>query len=120
MQFKLALVSFAVATLALPSPTPRNEAAGDCSTGDTQCCEQVITTIAEILSDPRFQALIPGALTLLTDASTEVVPELADLFGVTCSSIDVAGGGTCNQLPVCCDANDLGGAISINCVPMTL
>ncbi|KAF9017498.1 hypothetical protein BDP27DRAFT_1355860 [Rhodocollybia butyracea] len=79
MQFKLAFVSAALATLALASPTARNEPASSCSTGPVQC-----------------------------------------LIGLTCSGINIAGGGTCSAQAVCCTDNAVGGLISVGCAPVTL
>ncbi|KAF9064102.1 hypothetical protein BDP27DRAFT_1450930 [Rhodocollybia butyracea] len=83
MQFKLALVSFALATLALASPAPRNEPASDCSTGDVQCCSTPL-------------------------APWVTISGVTGLVGLTCSGINVAGGGTCNQQAVCCTDNSVG------------
>ncbi|KAF9017497.1 hypothetical protein BDP27DRAFT_1355859 [Rhodocollybia butyracea] len=91
MQFKLAFVSAALATLALASPTARNEPASSCSTGPVQCCQSVQTTTQA--------ASNPGVLALL------------GLIGVVL--------GTAAQA-VCCTDNAVGGLISVGCAPVTL
>ncbi|KAE9407605.1 hydrophobin 2 [Gymnopus androsaceus JB14] len=109
MQFKLAFVSAALATLAIATPTLRNEPASSCSTGDLQCCE---TT--ESATDPTAA----GLLALLGI----VVQGVDVLVGLSCDPITVIGaaGGSCSAQAVCCSDNSHGGLISIGCLPVTL
>ncbi|KAE9407598.1 hydrophobin 2 [Gymnopus androsaceus JB14] len=109
MQFKLALVSAALATLAVATPTLRNEPASSCTTGPVQCCN---TT--ESASSSSATALL-GLLGI-------VLQDLNVLVGLTCSPITVIGasGGSCSAQAVCCEDNSHGGLISIGCVPVTL
>ncbi|KAF9054951.1 fungal hydrophobin [Hymenopellis radicata] len=108
MQFKLATLTLALATLAAASPTRRNEPAGDCTTGPIQCC--ATTTTASNAS----AAAILGLLGIILDPDT--------LVGLSCSPISVigVGGGECSASPVCCTDNSHGELISIGCVPVTL
>ncbi|KAF9064103.1 fungal hydrophobin-domain-containing protein [Rhodocollybia butyracea] len=111
MQFKLAFVSVALATLALASPAPRNEPASSCSTGSVQCCTSTQTT-TQAASNPGVLALL-GLLGV-------TLSQVTGLIGLTCSSVNVAGGGTCTSQAVCCTDNSVGGLISIGCAPVTL
>ncbi|KAE9407588.1 fungal hydrophobin [Gymnopus androsaceus JB14] len=90
MQFKLAFVSAALATLAVATPAfPRGgsggEPASSCSTGPVQC------------------STLLGLLGI-------VLQDLTVGVGLTCDPIT----------SVCCQDNSHGGLISIGCVPVTL
>ncbi|KAF9056827.1 fungal hydrophobin-domain-containing protein [Rhodocollybia butyracea] len=111
MQFKLAFVSAALATLALASPTARNEPASSCSTGPVQCCQSVQTTTQA--------ANNAGVLALLAVIGV-ALGDVTGVIGLTCSGINIAGGGTCSAQAVCCTDNADGGLISVGCVPVTL
>ncbi|KAF8915319.1 fungal hydrophobin-domain-containing protein [Mucidula mucida] len=109
MQFKLATLTLALATLAAATPTRRTgEPAGDCTTGPIQCCTSTSTS-----ADPVTAALL-GLLGIVLPADV--------LVGLTCSPITVigVGGGECSASPVCCSDNSNGGLISIGCVPVSL
>ncbi|KAF9077843.1 fungal hydrophobin [Rhodocollybia butyracea] len=97
MQFKLTFVVAALATLAAATPAPRNEPASSCTTGPVQCCTSTQTS--------QHRALVGS---------------LSGLIGLTCSPIDILGGGTCSAQAVCCTDNSVGGAISVGCAPVTL
>ncbi|TFK46051.1 fungal hydrophobin [Heliocybe sulcata] len=107
---KLSLaVAGALAILAAATPTG-TEPAGQCTTGDLQCCNSVSTA-----SDPAVVTLL-GSLGI-------PIQGITGLVGLTCSPIDVIGvgsGGSCTESPVCCTDNSHGGLISIGCVPVTL
>ncbi|KAJ4470025.1 hydrophobin 2 [Lentinula edodes] len=109
MQFKLAFVSVALATLAVATPAPRGEPASNCSTGDLQCCNTV-----ESSSSPGAAAIL-GLLGI-------VLQGVDVLVGLTCSPITVIGVGSssCSAQAVCCNDNSNGGLISIGCVPVSL
>ncbi|KAE9407600.1 hydrophobin 2 [Gymnopus androsaceus JB14] len=109
MQFKLAFVSAALATLAVATPTLRGEPASSCSTGPVQCCNTV---------EPASSSAAAGLLGLLGI----VLQDLTVDVGLTCSPITVIGaaGGSCSAQAVCCQDNSHGGLISIGCVPVTL
>ncbi|TFK87822.1 fungal hydrophobin, partial [Polyporus arcularius HHB13444] len=85
------------------------EPAGSCSTGPIQCCDSV-----QSASDP-VTSLLLGLLGI-------VVQGVDVLVGVTCSPISVigVGGGECNANVVCCQNNNVGGLISIGCLPVIL
>ncbi|KAJ4465684.1 fungal hydrophobin-domain-containing protein [Lentinula edodes] len=109
MQFKLAFVSAALATLAVATPAPRDEPGSSCSTGPVQCCNSVQSAS----SDPITTIL--GLLGIvLQDLNVDV--------GLTCSPITVIGasGSSCSAKAVCCEDNSHGGLISIGCVPVSL
>lgn len=81
MQFKLsALATLAVATLAVATPARRNEPAGQCSTGELQCCDSV-------------QAANSDAVSKLLGLLGVVVQDVTALVGLTCSPISVIGVG---------------------------
>ncbi|KAL7284173.1 hypothetical protein ACG7TL_001455 [Trametes sanguinea] len=85
------------------------ETAGDCSTGPIQCCNSV-----QSASDP-VASLLLGLLGI-------VVEGVDVLLGLNCSPISVigVGGGNCDANVVCCQNNNVGGLISIGCVPVIL
>ncbi|EPQ54194.1 fungal hydrophobin [Gloeophyllum trabeum ATCC 11539] len=86
------------------------EPAGQCATGNLQCCNSV-----QNASDPAV-ATILGSLGI-------AVGSITGLVGLTCSPISVVGvgsGDACNESPVCCTDNSYGSLISIGCVPVTL
>ncbi|KAH7872160.1 hydrophobin 2 [Lentinula edodes] len=109
MQFKLAFVTAALATLAVATPTPRNEPASSCSTGPIQCCDSVQSASSSPV------AILLGLLGIvLQDVNVNV--------GLTCSPITVIGasGSSCSAQAVCCEDNSHGGLISIGCLPVSL
>ncbi|KAF9077844.1 fungal hydrophobin-domain-containing protein [Rhodocollybia butyracea] len=105
MQFKLTFVAAALATLVAATPAPRGEPASSCSTGPVQCCQSTQTVAQAGLSLSTIGLLLS---------------ELGLLVGLTCSGIDIAGGGTCTAQAVCCTDNSVGGLISVGCIPVTL
>ncbi|KAI8970901.1 fungal hydrophobin-domain-containing protein [Trametes punicea] len=88
------------------TPTPSGTS---CSTGSIQCCQ----TVGDA-SDPTF-SLILGLLGIVVDGVNV-------LLGLDCSPISVigVGGGSCDANAVCCENNNVGGLISIGCVPVIL
>ncbi|KAI0084573.1 fungal hydrophobin-domain-containing protein [Irpex rosettiformis] len=103
----LALPLLAVAT---PAPLAARQSAGDCNTGPIQCCQQTISS-----TSAEGSALL-GLLGI-------VLGPVTGLLGLDCSPISVVGvgsGSTCNASPVCCQNNNVGGLLSIGCVPITL
>ncbi|KAJ4466315.1 hydrophobin 2 [Lentinula aciculospora] len=108
MQFKLAFVSAALATLAVATPAPRDEPASSCSTGPVQCCESV-------------QSANSAAIAPILASIGVVLQDLNVLVGLTCSPITVIGtSSSCSAQAVCCEDNSHGGLISIGCAPVTL
>ncbi|KIK53777.1 hypothetical protein GYMLUDRAFT_207199 [Collybiopsis luxurians FD-317 M1] len=110
MQFKLAFVTAALASLAAATPAPRGgEPASSCSTGPVQCCNSVV---------PASDSAAAGVLSLLGI----VLQDLTVAVGLTCSPITVIGVGSngCSAQAVCCEDNSHGGLISIGCVPVQL
>ncbi|KAI0777709.1 fungal hydrophobin-domain-containing protein [Trametes elegans] len=95
-------------TVTAPASTPSS--ASSCSTGPIQCCNQV-----QSASDPATSILL-GLLGIVLDGVDALV-------GLNCSPITVIGvgsGGNCNANAVCCQNNNVGGLISIGCVPVIL
>ncbi|KAI0746816.1 fungal hydrophobin-domain-containing protein [Daedaleopsis nitida] len=100
----------AFSLLALPllaSATPLRR--GDCNTGDIQCCNSVHK------SDETAISTLVGLLGL--DAGS-----ISGLVGLQCSGISGlgVGGGACSAQTVCCTNNNVGGLISMGCVPIML
>ncbi|KAF9061198.1 hydrophobin, partial [Rhodocollybia butyracea] len=81
--------------------------ASQCTTGPIQCCQSV-----EAANSGAGEALLGLLGIVLNDVDV--------LLGITCSGINVAGGGTCTAQAVCCQNNAVGGLISIGCIPVTL
>ncbi|KAM5545530.1 hypothetical protein V8D89_000568 [Ganoderma adspersum] len=101
----------AVATLfALPALAAPTGSTGSCNTGDIQCCNSV---------QDSSSAAASGILGLLGINLQDVT----GLIGLQCSPLNVLGlGGSsaCSQQPVCCQNNNVGGLISIGCIPIQL
>ncbi|KAL1940841.1 hypothetical protein VTO73DRAFT_7882 [Trametes versicolor] len=93
-------------TVTAPAASPTG---GSCSTGPIQCCKST-----ESASSASGTALL-GLLGI-------VVEGVDVLLGLDCSPITVigAGGGACSANAVCCENNNVGGLISIGCVPVIL
>ncbi|KAJ3486629.1 hypothetical protein NLI96_g4092 [Meripilus lineatus] len=104
----LSVVAFSAAFSAAGTPGPIP--AGSCNTGPVQCCDSLQTAG----NDP--------ATTMLLGAIGVSVTDVNALIGLTCTPISVIGLGQagCNTSPVCCENNNVGGAISLGCVPVTL
>ncbi|KAF5377150.1 hypothetical protein D9757_008798 [Collybiopsis confluens] len=104
MQFKLAIVTAALATLACASPAPASELitrghggdcvpASSCSTGPIKCCE-TLSSATSALVVPVLGML--GIVLSNTDVNV----------GLNC--LNVLTGGTCNAQAVCCSNNSHG------------
>ncbi|KAF9064108.1 hypothetical protein BDP27DRAFT_1450935 [Rhodocollybia butyracea] len=115
MQYKVAFLSLALATLALgykvpapapapaPAPVPAPQPIHKCTTGSLQCCQQTQTA-----SQAANNAYTKSLLGLIGVA----VGDLTGVVGLDCSGVNVAGGGTCTAQAVCCTNNAKGGLIS--------
>ncbi|KAJ3491686.1 hypothetical protein NLI96_g532 [Meripilus lineatus] len=82
---------------------------GSCSTGPIQCCAQTQTAGA---GGPITEIL--NLIGVAVDANVPV--------GFDCSPINVIGVGQsqCGASPVCCQNNNVGGLISLGCLPIQL
>ncbi|KAJ3476106.1 hypothetical protein NLI96_g11393 [Meripilus lineatus] len=89
--------------------TPAAMAAGSCNTGPIQCCNQV-----QSANSGGIITAILNLLNVVVDANAQI--------GFDCSPINVIGVGQsqCSASPVCCDNNNVGGLISIGCLPVKL
>ncbi|KAF8980739.1 fungal hydrophobin-domain-containing protein [Cyathus striatus] len=107
MQFKLSVVTLALATLAAATPT--SPPASSCNTGSLQCCNSV-----QDANSPSIATLL-GLLGVVIGSVTGQV-------GVTCSPISVigVGGNSCTAQPVCCTGNSFNGVIALGCSPINL
>ncbi|KAJ3748343.1 fungal hydrophobin [Lentinula detonsa] len=97
-------------TITVTAPaTTTTETAGQCTTGELQCC----TT-----TETAGSAVGAALLTLLG----VVVQDVDVLLGLTCDPITVIGVGNsgCAASAVCCEDNAWGGLVSIGCVPVSL
>ncbi|KIP01475.1 hydrophobin [Phlebiopsis gigantea 11061_1 CR5-6] len=106
-----ALLALPLLAVATPLEVRQN---GSCDTGSLQCCESTVEP-SDVPSDPLVGAIL-GLLGI-------VVGDLTGLVGLTCSPISVVGigsGDACTASPVCCTNSNVGGLISIGCVPVSL
>ncbi|KAI0777702.1 fungal hydrophobin, partial [Trametes elegans] len=104
----------AYTVLALPllaAATPVElQARQTCSTGAIQCCNSVTT------SESASGNFLLGLLDI-------VLGDITGLIGLNCSPLSVIGVGTgnaCSANTVCCTNNNVGGLISIGCLPIIL
>ncbi|KAI1798179.1 fungal hydrophobin [Ganoderma leucocontextum] len=91
-------------TASAPEPT------SSCTSGPIQCCQSIQSP-----TDPAASAIL-GLLDL-------VIEGLDVLVGLSCSPISVIGvgsGNACSANVVCCQNNNVGGLISIGCIPIIL
>ncbi|KAJ3490118.1 hypothetical protein NLI96_g1662 [Meripilus lineatus] len=98
-------------TVTVPAtPTGGAGSGGNCNTGPIQCCNQV------------QEANAGGPLTTLLNLLGIVISPLNALVGSDCSPINVIGAGqsSCSATPICCTNNNVGGLISIGCIPIIL
>ncbi|KAI0367425.1 hydrophobin [Pilatotrama ljubarskyi] len=106
---KVAVYTVAVFT-ALAAATPVPQGGASCNTGAITCCQDVRPA-----SDVGITTLL-GLLGV-------VVEDVTASVGVQCNPINVVGvasGNTCSSTPVCCQNNNVGGLVSIGCVPIIL
>ncbi|OSD08043.1 fungal hydrophobin [Trametes coccinea BRFM310] len=90
-------VALVAASIVGATAVPRGDGSA-CNTGPIQCCEQL-------------------------EKSNDPLSILSGLIGINCTPISVIGGGVgadCQQAPVCCQNNNVGGLISLGCVPVIL
>ncbi|PIL29302.1 hypothetical protein GSI_09353 [Ganoderma sinense ZZ0214-1] len=83
---------------------------GNCNTGDIQCCNS--------FEDSNSAA----GLALLGTLGISV-QNVVGQIGLQCNPVTVIGGqvtSQCSQRPVCCQNNNVGGLISVGCVPVQL
>ncbi|KAL1947132.1 hypothetical protein VTO73DRAFT_14093 [Trametes versicolor] len=95
----------AALTLALPILA----AAQSCNTGPVQCCNSLEK------SDSAAGTAILSTLGLgLGDVTGQI--------GLQCSPLSAVavGSSSCKSSPVCCQNNNVGGAVSVGCVPIIL
>ncbi|KAI1781576.1 fungal hydrophobin [Ganoderma leucocontextum] len=78
-----------------------------CTTGPIQCCESI-----QKPTDHEATVIL-GLLEL-------VVEGLNVLVGLTCSALTGVANGSCEANVVCCQNNNVGGLISIGCIPIIL
>ncbi|KAI0371974.1 fungal hydrophobin [Pilatotrama ljubarskyi] len=100
----------ALPILAAATPLATRGDSGFCSTGPIQCCQS--TEQANSIEG----SLILGLVGV-------VLGDVTGLIGLQCSPINVIGvasGSSCKAQAVCCQNNNVGGLISIGCVPVSL
>ncbi|KAI0324483.1 fungal hydrophobin [Cubamyces sp. BRFM 1775] len=83
--------------------------AQSCSTGPIQCCDKVTS------ADSAMGSTTLALLGLVGQGITGMI-------GLQCSPISgaVIGQGSCTANAVCCQNNNVGGGVSIGCVPIVL
>ncbi|KAJ8487015.1 hypothetical protein ONZ51_g4462 [Trametes cubensis] len=109
-----------------PAATPP---ASSCSTGPIQCCNSV----SQVNAPERFYSMLCGTDYRIPQATDPVTSTLLGLLGVVvegidaiigvqCSPISVVGIGNnqCSSNAVCCQNNNVGGLLSIGCLPVIL
>ncbi|KAI1790109.1 fungal hydrophobin [Ganoderma leucocontextum] len=82
----------------------------DCNTGDIQCCNS-------------FEDANSTAGSALLAALGINVQDVTGQIGLQCNPVTVIGGqitSQCSQQPVCCQNNNVGGAVSVGCIPVQL
>ncbi|KAM5542043.1 hypothetical protein V8D89_004353 [Ganoderma adspersum] len=88
-------------------------AADSCNTGSMQCCNHVEDSNS-----------VSGSTLLSALAGLGVnVQDITGQIGLQCSPLSVVGvgaGNGCSASPVCCQNNNVGGLVSIGCVPISL
>ncbi|KAI0628883.1 hydrophobin 2 [Trametes polyzona] len=103
-------VALAVSAMPLLAAATPLEARQTCSTGAIQCCQS--TTEANSAAGSAILGLL-GV----------VLQDLTGLIGLGCSPISVVGVGSgngCNAETVCCQNNNVGGLLSVGCIPVSL
>ncbi|KAI0761470.1 fungal hydrophobin-domain-containing protein [Trametes elegans] len=89
---------------------PLLAAAQSCNTGPIQCCNSV-----ERADSATGNALLSLLGVVLDDVTAQI--------GLDCSPLSVVGvgaGNACDAHPVCCQNNNVGGLISVGCIPVQL
>ncbi|KAI0330322.1 fungal hydrophobin [Cubamyces sp. BRFM 1775] len=109
------VLSLSILAAAMPGGSPTSAPAStptgsSCSTGPVQCCNSVES------SNSAAASLLLGLLGI-------VLGDITGLIGLDCSPINVVGvgsGNACSSNVVCCTNNNVGGLISIGCLPISL
>nr|VWO94198.1 Hydrophobin-like protein MPG1 [Ganoderma boninense] len=105
----VAFTTLALPLLAVATPVEL-VARQSCSTGAVQCCNSTVE------ANSASGNLLLGLLGI-------VLGDITGLIGLNCSPLTVIGvgsGNACSAQAVCCTNNNVGGLISIGCVPITL
>ncbi|KAM5542064.1 hypothetical protein V8D89_004374 [Ganoderma adspersum] len=88
-------------------------AADSCNTGSMQCCNHV-----------EDSSSVSGSALLSALAEIGVnVQDVTGQIGLQCSplsAVGVGGSSACSASPVCCQNNNVGGLVSLGCVPISL
>nr|AGC26951.1 hydrophobin [Polyporus umbellatus] len=103
----------AFSLLALPllaAATPVARDGGNCSTGSVQCCNSV--------HDSKETAV--STLLGLLGVSLEGITGSVGLGCSPLSVIGVGSGSSCSSDVVCCQNNNVGGLLSVGCIPVEL
>ncbi|PIL27530.1 hypothetical protein GSI_10681 [Ganoderma sinense ZZ0214-1] len=99
-----------IAAVAAFFSLPILAAAGSCNTGDIQCCNSL---------EQSNSAAAAGILSVIGVN----VQDVTGLIGLQCNPITAVGvgaGSSCSQQPVCCQNNNVGGLVSVGCVPVSV
>ncbi|OSD08042.1 fungal hydrophobin [Trametes coccinea BRFM310] len=131
--FVLSLAILAVAMpggTTAPAPAPTGST---CSTGSLQCCNSVQSvSAASFASSSSHASMHPltfgaqsdsNAITAILGLLGIVLGDITGLVGLGCSPISVVGvgsGNACSANAVCCENNNVGGLLSIGCLPIEL
>ncbi|OSD08040.1 hydrophobin 1 [Trametes coccinea BRFM310] len=104
------VATFALGALPILAAATPLATRDNCSTGPVQCCQSTEK------ANSAAGSMILGLLGI-------VLQDLDVVLGLNCSPITVIGVGTgaaCSAEAVCCQNNNVGGLISIGCVPVSL
>ncbi|KAL4071865.1 fungal hydrophobin-domain-containing protein [Scleroderma citrinum] len=106
----LFIVAIAAIVTAAPNRLARGGGGSNCNTGSLNCCNTVQST-----NNPQTSQVF-GLLGIPVDS-------LNGNIGFNCvpiTPIGIGQGASCEQNPVCCQGNQAGGLIGINCAPISL
>ncbi|KAI0746818.1 fungal hydrophobin, partial [Daedaleopsis nitida] len=106
----VAFAALGLPILAAATPVELEARQQSCSTGAIQCCQQTMSSTS-------------ASANLLLGLLGVVLGDITGLIGLNCSPLTVVGvgsGNTCSSNTVCCANNNVGGLISIGCLPISL
>lgn len=104
------VVAIAAIAIAIPNSRVRGGGGNNCDTGTMNCCNSVQST-----NNPQTSNVL-GLFGIPVDG-------INGNIGFNCvpiTPIGVGQGANCVQEPVCCEGNQAGGLIGVNCVPINV
>ncbi|KAJ3489888.1 hypothetical protein NLI96_g1815 [Meripilus lineatus] len=109
--FVVATAAQSPTTITVP-PLPSSTPASQCSPGPIQCCNSL----------QAANSIVPLPIAAILGLLGVVVSPVTALVGINCSPITLAAllNNQCTATPVCCTNNNVGGLLSVGCIPVTL